>query len=362
MTTLVPGQVIGVADPQLVAMLRDGGFLTDCYSLQYQVFEVATDAHRAVPAQVWPVAPGTKASVDVRAVPLGHRLGLGRFAAVWTVPSSPPAAAGFYLIRWYCKLTETGTEFTWDQEFEVQTVAMRNVSGYCLVADLRAQGVTDVMASTVRLQTLILEATRFIEMATGRTFGPRYMTFSVDGRGHRLLLLHQAIVAVENVVLAEDYPAIDGQGYRVYNRAIAQNLLTPDDRNDPRLELIEVESGDEVVQGQISNVCWPRGAQNIAISGVWGYTDPDGSPMGCIPSLIKRATILLVYRALPLITDEAGRDAQVNRFRVTSESTRGQSVSFGQLSSGGGASGFTGDPEIDGIIAAYRRPPVLGAA
>src|SRR5690606_19564178 len=103
---------------------------------------------------------------------------------------------------------------------------------------------------------------------------------------------------------------------------------------------------------------FPKAAGNVEAAGTWGYTEDDGTPQGRTPAEIRRACMLLVLRWLsPLGTDDA--EAR-NRWRIIEERTRDQSYKLDRGS--GGGSTFTGDPDIDGIVARYRRPPGLGAA
>jgi hypothetical protein len=64
-------------------------------------------------------------------------------------------------------------------------------------------------------------------------------------------------------------------------------------------------------------------------------------------------------RELPLLGHVDAREDAQRRFRITSERTRDQSYTLEALRLHGA---FTGDPEIDNILAAFSRPPDLGAA
>ena len=97
----------------------------------------------------------------------------------------------------------------------------------------------------------------------------------------------------------------------------------------------------------------------MELSGLWGYTEPDGTPEGRTPPAIRRACMLLVLRWLsPLGDEDAAGDAR-NRWRIVEERTRDQSYKLAPVR---GSGAFTGDPEIDAILARNRRPLGLGAA
>jgi len=228
---------------------------------------------------------------------------------------------------------------------------------YVSISDVRDEGVTVDNASDERIEAIIQLAERYIERVTGRFFEPRPQSLAVDGAGGRVLRLGHPIIRID--VVAVDAAAaspvpIDPSSYRVYNRHLTQGLLVPDDRDDPRIELAQ---GGDVGAGFEAR--WPRGVQNVRVAGVFGYTDPDGSPTGETPLLIQYVTKLLVLRELPLMTDLDGREDAQRRWRLTSERTRDQAYTLGALVPLGV---FTGDPAIDTILAAYSRPADLGAA
>lgn len=231
---------------------------------------------------------------------------------------------------------------------------------YATVADLRAEGVSEAAASDARLASLIALAGGYIERVTGQFFEARALTLTLDGTGGRVLPLGHPIVRIDAVLL-DSNPlspgdlAVDPELFRVYNRHLTQGLLLPDDRDHPRLELVN----EEDVHLGLGRLVWPRGQQNVEVRGVFGYTEPDGSPTGRTPELIRRVTMLLVLRELPLLGDVDAREDAQRRFRLTSERTRDQSYTLEALRLHGA---FTGDPEIDNVLVAFMRPPDLGAA
>jgi hypothetical protein len=103
---------------------------------------------------------------------------------------------------------------------------------------------------------------------------------------------------------------------------------------------------------------FPKGVGNIIASGYWGYTEPDGTFMGRTPFAIRRATMLLVLRNLSLLG--SGDSSTKSQWRILEERTRDQSYRLAPLASIGVI--LTGDPEIDLLLARYRRPAGLGAA
>jgi len=210
---------------------------------------------------------------------------------------------------------------------------------YASVADLRDESVSVAQASDARLLALIDEAGRAIDSFTGWFFEPRTLTLRLDGRGTPSIEppvppieLTQLTVGGSDVSFAPDDLVVVG--------APVQPGF-----DGPRLTR---------TRGRV----FPKAAGNIEGAGTWGYTEDDGTAQGRTPAEIRRACMLLVLRWLsPLGTDDA--EAR-NRWRIIEERTRDQSYKLDRV--GGGGSTFTGDPDIDGIVARYRRPPGLGAA
>jgi hypothetical protein len=357
MPALARNQPSSCANPALDLFTQVNGILVDVATLEFQIFDVSDPGKQQNPVQVYPATLGARASVNVGALcPAGDKLSTGHFVARWTPPVNE--AIGTHEIRWFFRLTPSSPEQTFREEFEVLVeVAGFSATGYAFVSDLRAEGVAASDASDARLQSLIALASRYIERMTARFFEPRPQTLTLDGAGGRTLSLGHPIIAVEAVSIdsspfsAADLP-IDASLFRVYNRHLTEGLLLPDDRDNPRLEFVHGEI-------PVGRLAWPKGQQNVRVQGVFGYTEPDGSPTGRTPELIRHATKLLVMRELPLLGHVDAREDAQRRFRISSERTRDQSYTLEALRLQGA---FTGDPEIDTILAAFSRPPDLGAA
>ena len=331
------------------------GILADVYSASYQIYTEAG-------VQVYPVVSGTKASVDL----VAHRIDTGYYAAVW---DSSAAAVGAYRIKWYVVPVEGDDEISFEQDFEVVTQAFRGLN-YCSLQSLRDDGLLVAAMSDEKAQKLILRASRMVEMYTGRVFAPVVKTIRVDGTNSRGLPLDEPIVAIQGlaVSLVSEFTSEDLQvladTFRVYNRHLSIGLLQPDDRESPKLEFVhddDLKGVNYVVPTsgyRLTQLIWPKGQQNVRIVGVFGYTEPDGSWCGRTPEMIQTVTRLLCfrYRANPG-TD--ARDDAVKRGRILTEHTKDQGY---ELANQSFFAGYTGDPEIDGILASFTRPPKFGAA
>ena len=370
MALLARGQASDGLNPVLELFTPVQGMLAQPEALAFQIFDVS-DADRRV--QIFPETAGTRAAVNIEASwPDGDRLGPGHFVARWAAPTAE--SIGAHEIHWFLRSTAAGPEQTIACDFDVVAeVAGSSAAVYALVSDLRAEGVTANDASDVRLARLLRLASRYVDRITGRFFRPKAMTLTVDGSGRRAQLLGPPIIGIGDVrmfagMLAgaadlADLPVIPAF-FRVYARHLTQGLVDPDDRENPKLEffhesdLVGVHATPAAQLG-LGSLVWLPGVQNVVIDGVYGYTDPDGTPAGRTPELIRHVTKLLVMRELPAMADFAWREDRRQRWRLTSERTRDQSYNLDALRAQGI---FTGDPEIDALLVAYQRPPQLGAA
>lgn len=216
---------------------------------------------------------------------------------------------------------------------------------YITVQDMRDEGVPTSVPDAL-LERRIALASRMVEAATGRLFGARTMVARVNGTGSATLYLRDPIIDV--VSLGYGDTVFDVADYTVYNRHLTEGMTSPDDRSDPRIDLL--------------GGWFPRGKQNVIVDGVFGYTDPTASnPYGKVPDLIVHVTKLLVIREMDKMGTAMGasnRFDKANRHRLTSERTRDQAYTLNPSAASTGVGGgfFTGDPEIDRILALYARP------
>lgn len=344
-----------VTDTPTSFVIDGAGRLVDPHSLQYVIYDTSTDAKRAAPVQVFPVSGKAEA----------ERISLGYFRAPYEPNSSE--AKGRRLVRWFCTYQENGTPRSWATPWEVleQGRVEQPNPLYALVSDLRAEGITPQRLPDVRAQDLLNRVTTIIADVTGRIFAPMPKIIQINGRGRKAIQLGEEIIAVEYVHLVPQGTGeittgvdglivdgvVDGVGdpvdldsLLIYSRHLSQRLIRPDDRNNPRIEL--------------QRGCFPRGRQNVMVSGVFGYTEYDGSPMGRTPDAIRRATIMLLSNE---VSPLAGRESANQALRVTMEKTRDQTVMYAQPRAAGvGLS--TGDLDVDMILSNYLRPPSMGAA
>ena len=214
------------------------------------------------------------------------------------------------------------------------------MGAYATIDDLRAEGVTATQATDSRLTGLIEEASRTIDRITGWFFSPQEMTLTLDGRGTPTIEPPYPPILLTGVTINGRAVSIESSRLLVEGAPVSPGFVAP------RLTLRK-------------RACFPKGQGNIEVAGYWGYTVPsESSVMGRTPPDIRRACMLLVLRELPLLGDvDAGFDAR-NQWRIIEEKTRDQSYKLASISETGD---LTGDPEVDRILARYRRPMGLGA-
>jgi hypothetical protein len=211
---------------------------------------------------------------------------------------------------------------------------------YASLADARAEGVTEAQASDERLLALLEEATLLIDRATGWFFEPRDLTLRLDGRGTPSIEPPVPPIQLDRLELDGSELSLD------WDDLVVVGAPVPPRFEGPRLTLRHGRR-------------FTRGDGNVVLEGRFGYTEPDGTSEGRTPPAIRRACLLLVLRNLALLTDEAAIEART-RWRIVEEQTRDQRYRLGPASES--SSLLTGDPDIDALLAPYRRPMGLGAA
>jgi hypothetical protein len=209
---------------------------------------------------------------------------------------------------------------------------------YTTVEDMRAEGVTAAQASDERLTALIEEASRMIDRATGWFFEPRELTYHLDGRGTPTIELPAPLIRLDQLLIDGSEVVVTFENPIVIGAPVQSGFYAPH---------ITFRYGRR----------FPRGRSNVETSGVWGYTEHDGTFMGRTPLEIRRACMMIVLRLLPSLADTDATDEARNRWRVVEERTRDQSYKLNPAQRGS----FTGDPDIDHILLSYRRPAAMGA-
>lgn len=346
---------------QLFAVDPIDGFMKDVVSASFTI----TDSTGA--AVVTDVAVNLANCADG-----GHRLDCGRYVADWAGPITANPN-GIWSIAWTYEIENPPTVLTTRQvtrQFEVVDAGLiKNplFRYYTSLIELDALGFRAKGKSLILAMEL---ASRYIEKFTGNVFEPTPKRVRLDGSGTTRQLLNEPIVAIGDIFIdispfqPSELP-IDPTSVRVYNRHLSQNLLSPDDRDNPRIEFFQSFDRQGSPRQSFSRLFFQRGEQNVAIQGVYGYTEPDGTPYGSTPQLISLAAQLLLNRNLTKPSDSEGRlDNQRAQF-IEELRTRDQQVKYNFPNVSGGhhalVGGFTGDPEIDTILSMFQKPIMLAA-
>lgn len=359
MAAIAPGQTANCSNPVLDVYFQGAGILTDVASLEYIIFD---NTNQNSPVQVYPSSG--RATVNLADCPTGGRLSKGHYCASWTVPDDE--VIGSHAITWFFKLTNTSPEQTFTETFEVlPVVGGSSDNDYCLVSDLRSEGVTTTDADDARCQMMISMASRYIERITRRFFNPRSLTVDQNGNGSGTHFYDQPVIAIDSINITIEGISFSGQpidlnDVAIYNRHITQNLLSPDDRDNPRVQFKRADPEFARLHALLGRRIFYEGKLNIRTIGVFGYTDFDGSQLGKTPDLIKWACIQLAFRNLIKLSSVDDRFERLNYNNIKRMRTRDQEIEYnGRNINGSGLSQgpFSGDNEIDQILMMYIKAP-----
>jgi hypothetical protein len=140
---------------------------------------------------------------------------------------------------------------------------------YAAVADMRAEGVTVAAASDDRLESLLSEATALIDRVTGWFFEPRLGIYRLDGRASVSIELLVPPLRIDHLVVSGAQTSLAFDDF-VISRAPIQPGL-----DSPRITFTHCRR-------------FPRDWGNV-VDGLWGFTEPDGTPEGRTSLAIRRA-------------------------------------------------------------------------
>lgn len=208
------------------------------------------------------------------------------------------------------------------------------------------------------LTRLLGLAAGILHKATGRWFYPRQGTIEVSGTGDERLTLPAPVVSAEQLTgggvtaVTIEGSAIDATSYVANQGALPGSSQDP--RDNPFLEWSTSLTGyglPPLVSSRWRR--WPYGVGNIAVTATWGYVEEDGTTPE--PILHALARLVVLQAAAVDLGDVAAQDDR-RRGGVLSESVQGRSYGFDPAAVG---RGVTLDREIDSILRAYRRPPVV---
>lgn len=312
--------------------------------------------------RVWRSAAATGPWAELTAI--GTRVVLVAGQSSYYYDDTAAVAGYYYAVSYYNSLT--AAESNKSDPVRIDSL------GYLTIEEMRAEGITETMATDAQIANGIQRATAMIDQVTGQWFEPRTRTFRLDARRGVDLLLQVPIIALTEARVFDEVISMDSLW--VYNRHLTQGLTNPDDRVNPRIGWREDDLPREYLQYEFERRFQP-GFGTIVLTGVFGYTELDrldvpgetapGSQVpvsyGNTPLLINLACRRLAYKYLfPLLSDQG--DDLGNRFRLVEVKTRDQSMRFSEdMSAYDMAYGMTGDREVDGILLRFLAPVAIGA-
>jgi len=338
-------------NPALDIYVSVAGSLVDIAVLEFEIYDISTDEKAAEPVKVYPAGDG-RAEVDPATdCPNGGRLGVGRYVGAWTVPADE--SLGAHEVRWYFNVEAGWDEGSWVEEFEVTATIVPVADGfrhYCSVADLRAEGVTVALASDERLEELIDEATREIDGWTRWWFDVQARTLAIDGSGHGTLILPAPVIRLDGVTISSDEGTTELDVDDIVIDGPAP-VREPYSGPGPALRY----TGE--LPDSWATATFAAGVANVAVEGLFGRTEYDGTVQGRVPRSIRRACMLLAMkRVIPLVEDDDSRRSH----RIKTMKTTSQSVTFADVNPA--SAPFSGDPEIDQILMRLAKPMAIGVA
>lgn len=357
------GKTSDSSTPILWALVVDktSGFLVDPESMSFRILDISTTDNRITPVEVVATT-----AIDLDDAPAGDRLGVGRYALTWVVPGAQNTGDHLMEVTYtYIALNGDSHTETWSHEFQVvPDDEPLLLNSYISISDIRAEGISATVLPNARALSRIALAQKLVNQFTGRFFYPQFVDAALNGKRASAMLLAHPIIALEAVRTNLGYwnpyeSVVEPDAVRVYNRHLTQNLLHPDDRDNPKVEFWSDQVLSVFYPGYFQEgYKFSRGTQNVELPGYYGYTDPDGSPFGVTPEPIRLATMLILKSYIAT----AGSSTFGPSPPVIGEKTRDQSVTYANPwdADSSQASGFTGNPEIDSILALYRRPMHIG--
>lgn len=225
---------------------------------------------------------------------------------------------------------------------------------YPVAADFRtatiAEYAHDIPLSTTEVSNANTEALlgatiarmveRFEELTNDR-FISETLTLDIDGSGHRKLVLPKRCTGITTLSLRQDSGSYVAQSasntYQLHSSLYASGAKRIGD-----VDWVEVlPHGDGLVSLPTGGhpFYWPRGQYAVRIAGTWGWTTT--------PADVKRAIALLVYDHYKPIRDDLRR----------AEGYRTQDADIRLVPVDGTSTGL---PEVDRIVAEYRREDYIG--
>ncbi len=360
MRGVVKGNVVGLDNPTIFFTFQVEGLLTDPFSLSMQVMDATGGSPKEVIGET---------VLDLSDPPTGVKLGIGRFHAIIDTSTFK---LGTHEIRWRHVATTGGPTILTRQRFEVLDpdcyLTDGEFVGYATTRELQNMGFNQ---NKGRLQELINDASHRIEELTARFFEPRFIDLRLNSRGGRRLKPGDPIIGIGTITIeltavggVLTQTPIDPGLFKIFNRHL-EGVINPDDRDNPRIELFDVIPRRDRPAVPLGFKFMP-GPLVARIPGVYGYTDPNGSPFGQEPRALAR--VVAIFAAENAVSPIGGGGlggAGTTPGIIKKAKTRDQMVEFAVATSGDAAAALigpiTGNRQVDDVLLRFMRPPHYGA-
>lgn len=303
--------------------------------LQWRIFASETAYNQVEPLAGWNI-------VDL----VAERVSLGLYQVSYTVPLL--AVVGEYSLE-VQRLNGVTLLRKYRQEFEIITAYIPDFEDnlhLCLVRDLRAEGVA-ITTTDFKIARAITRGDTWLERYCARTFQPRFARFKLICRTAGVLKLPEPLCWLQSVESSSNELLLLSS-MNLFSRYLRQLKGAPGAGEDDR------DNSKIVFSGFIQN-------EQYWVSGVWGYSQADGSEIGCVPEQIRLAAINLGLKYQTSLMGSGSGAIPGFTDRLISEKTATQSYNLSPLDSGS-VSMIAGDSELYRLLKQYRRPPQMGWA
>lgn len=224
---------------------------------------------------------------------------------------------------------------------------------YATLAEVRAAGLTEQECDNTTVTALLESQSRYIDNITKNHFEPRTLTLYKDGMGTNTVRFGVPIISITSLQLVDASRVVQytfaASEFLVYNRHLSGNIEDGDDRFNPKIELVAEGNMRPLYR---SYTVFAKGKQNIKVVGSFGFTEYDlgVTANGITPHEIKDLCIQLVIR-----NSQGHGNFNRSRWmrqghRVASETSDGSTYTMERK----GMGAFTGDMDIDRVLARYR--------
>lgn len=338
------------------------GVLTDAVEIGFAIFDKTAGAPGT---QIFPAGVGTFEPVETGP---GH-FSTGSYYAYdngnsqgWTPPLGEPL--GTHCVKWRWRVSLASPFQERQEEFEVIVESAGSPDEtYCTVADIRALGVPNELATPAgptdaQVLTAIKLAQQLFERATRNWFVPRTLQFKFDGTDSDTIHFGVPIIDIEWLKLNASPSNLEKSNYAVY-----KSRSYPDDRRNPRIKLVRSRDVRDIFTAPLTfgELKFRKGRQNQEVRGTFGFCEDDGSTPAGVREAVCRMTIerLASPAFIAPGTTVISAPPASGGGAVIEEWTDGHKLKFATASLAmqrPGLQGVSADPFVQDMIKLYRAP------